>query len=108
MEHKREIEELIQTAKALDVSSGPLKEKTEQGHKRELRRISTDELRAGLLLLERHYRNQLIGGDLDPDRSRHCIDAIREIEDAQAALKRNCNEFLMLVALLCRLADKAS
>ncbi len=107
-EHKREIEELIQTAKAQGVSSGPLKEKTELGHKRELRRISTGELRAGLLLLERHYRNQLIGGDLDPDRSRHCIDAIREIEDAQAALKRNCNEFLMLVALLCRLADKAS
>lgn len=107
-EQKKETNELSELAKALGVSRAQLVDKLEEKHKRELRRIRTTELRAGLLVLERYYRNKLALEELPPGTTRANMDAIRQIEDSQSVLARNCNEFLLLVALLSRLADKAS
>ena len=107
-EQKKETSELNEMAKALGVSRAFLGDKLEEKHKRELRRIRTTELRAGLLLLEMHYRNQLLLEGLPSGAPRADMDAIRQIEDSQSALVRNCNEFLLLVALLSRLPSKAS
>lgn len=104
-EQKNEIEELNKTAKAMGVSRSTLSDSVEERHRRELRRIRTAELRSGLMLLERHYRDLLLQED---GLKAEWVSAIRLIEDAQMALTRNCNEFLMLMALLSRLATKSS
>ncbi|NNN19700.1 MAG: hypothetical protein HKL84_07595 [Acidimicrobiaceae bacterium] len=107
-EQKKEVKEVTELAKA----QGDLRESTvkrlEDQHHRELRRIRTAEFRAGLLLLERYYRNQIVLSGHEPSRHKYLIDVISQIEEAQQALRRNCNEFLMLVALLSRLAGKGS
>lgn len=65
-------------------------------HKRELRRVRTDELQAGLATLAGAYRDRLLEGRAAPA----AFDALR---DATAELVRNPNEALLLTALLLRL-----
>ena len=69
-------------------------------HKRERKRLSDDELRFGLSILETHYRRALPAAR-DP---RGCLDALEAIHAAHAALIRNPNKALLLQALLLRLA----
>lgn len=108
VEQKKEISELGKVAESLGIKKSSLTDKAEARHKRELRRIRTTELRAGLLLLERRYRDQLILEDPSPGKVSQCLFAIQEIEDVQIQFRRNANEFLILVALLTRLAEYPS
>lgn len=107
-EQKKEIKEVTELAKAQGDLRESMVKRLEDRHHRELRRIRTAEFRAGLLLLERNYRNRIVLSGHEPSQQEFFIDAISQIEEAQQALRRNCNEFLMLVALLSRLARKGS
>ena len=68
-------------------------------HKREVRRLRTDELRLGLSALAGAYRDEMIVA-ADPTTAMAGIAAVRE---AEAALRFNPNEELWLVALALRL-----
>ena len=76
------------------------RKEVEDRHKREVRRVRTDELQAGLATLAGAYRDRLAAGRCDTA----CFDAIR---DATAHLVRNPNEALLLSALLLRLSPRA-
>lgn len=69
-------------------------------HRRELRRLRSDELRFGLATLAGVYRDALVADVAD---SGACVDAVRAIQGAAEALTRNPNESLLLQALLLRL-----
>jgi len=69
-------------------------------HKRELRRLRTDELRYGLAILSGAYRDALVAGTADPAGCAGAVDALRV---AAENLIRNPNEALLLQALLLRL-----
>lgn len=72
----------------------------DEAHKRQLRRFRTDELRFGLALLQRAYRDAMVSGDrLDPAAT-----AIADIAElATATARHNPNERLQLQALFVRL-----
>lgn len=77
----------------------------EERHKRQLRRLRTDEMRMGLGELARAYRDELVA---DPGARRVddvgvALDAIWQAADA---LVRNPNEELLLQALLLRLPPR--
>jgi DNA polymerase-3 subunit delta' len=70
-------------------------------HKREIRRLRSDELRFGLATMARVYRDRLVeGGDgqVDP------IDALPHVQAAAENLIRNPNEPLLLQDLLLKLS----
>ena len=69
-------------------------------HKRELRRLRTDELRFGLATLSVAYRDALVAGSAD---ARACAEAVDALRTAAENLVRNPNEALLLQALLLRL-----
>ncbi|MEO6628221.1 MAG: hypothetical protein ABIP03_06580 [Aquihabitans sp.] len=71
----------------------------EARHKREIRRLRADELRLGLSSLAGTYRDELVVA-ADPSLAISGIEAVRE---ADAALKFNPNEELLLVSLALRL-----
>lgn len=70
---------------------------TEDRHKREKRRVRLDELRFGLAVLARSYRDRLEG---EPQRA---IAAIEQIHLTIEGFDRNPNERLALEAMLLRL-----
>ncbi len=65
-------------------------------HKRELRKVRTDDLKAGLATLSHALRERLAEGRVNAD----ALDAVR---DATAAMIRNPNEPLLLSALFLRI-----
>ncbi|MGI9033685.1 MAG: DNA polymerase III subunit delta' [Acidimicrobiales bacterium] len=69
-------------------------------HRRELRRLRTDEARFGLGVLSAAYRDALVSGTAD---ARACIDAIDALRTAAENLARNPSELLALQALLLQL-----
>ena len=72
-------------------------------HKREVRRLRTDELRFGLAVLERAYRDVI--ATAPPAVARAALDAVAAIHEAAHELsERNPNEALLLQALLMRLS----
>jgi len=71
----------------------------EARHKRELRRLRTDELRLGLSSIAGTYRDELLVSS-DPGRAIGAIDAIRQADED---LKFNPNEELWLTALVLAL-----
>lgn len=73
-------------------------------HRRELRRLRTDELRFGLATLADVYRDAVVAGGGDQQSFVHALSAI---QDAAEALARNPNESLLLQALLLRLPPLA-
>jgi DNA polymerase-3 subunit delta' len=75
------------------------RKEVEDRHKRELRRVRTDELQAGLATLAGTYRDRLAAGRAEPT----VFAAIRE---AEKHLVRNPNEALLLSALLLRLSPR--
>lgn len=82
--------------------AGPSVKQMEDRHKRELRRLRLDELRAGLVTVAGAYRDRLApGADL-----KACLEALDVIAAAHEALARNPNETLLLQAMLVRL-DRA-
>ncbi len=76
------------------------RKEVEDRHKREVRRVRTDELQAGLATLAGAYRDRLAAGRADPA-------AFTAIRDAAEHLVRNPNEALLLSALLLRLSPPA-
>ncbi len=68
-------------------------------HKREARRHRTDELRFGLTVLARRYRQALI----DASEPARIVEAIGAIHSSAESLARNPNERLQLQALFLRL-----
>jgi DNA polymerase-3 subunit delta' len=71
----------------------------EDVHKRELRRQRVDELRFGLLVLSRHYRDELTVSS----RPAPLVAALGAIQATSEALIRNPNETLQFQALFLRL-----
>lgn len=69
-------------------------------HKREVRRLRTDELRFGLATLESRYRDALAAGVASGAGARAVLAAIDAIEAANEALIRNPGESLLLQSLL--------
>ncbi|MDQ3680395.1 MAG: hypothetical protein M3378_07615 [Actinomycetota bacterium] len=72
----------------------------EARHRREQRRLRTDELRLGLATLATRYREGLDTGHDTPA----CVEALDAIAAANEALTRNPNQTLLLQALLVRLS----
>lgn len=89
---------------------GSGRKELEARHKREQRRIRTDELRFGLATLASAYRDAFLA---DAHRSTHgiatrvALEAIAHIDRAARAIVRNPNESLLLQGLLSRLTDAA-
>ena len=73
----------------------------EARHRRERRRVRTDEVRLGLATLAEHYRAKL--PTADRAATRRYLDALKAIGAANEALIRNPNEVLLLTALLVSL-----
>jgi len=95
---RRQAVELVELDR-LDEIAGRKKgrKEVEDRHKREVRRVRTDELQAGLATLAAALRDQLAAGRGDPA-------AFAAIGDAAKHLVRNPNEALLLSALLLRLS----
>jgi DNA polymerase-3 subunit delta' len=76
---------------------------------REERRWRTDEIRAGLGVLSRAYRDRLTAalrsGNPDPSEVERCSRAVGAITAAAASFERNPHEGLMLESLLVRLGS---
>jgi len=81
----------------------PRRAAIEERHKREQRRVRTDELRAGLSALMSVYRERLFEPETSPQRLRATLAAISAIDGAAKYLSRNVNETMLLQSLLLRL-----
>ncbi len=77
----------------------------EERHKREQRRVRTDELRSGLATLAGVYLSQLAAPLVPPRRMAALEDACCAIDEAAKFLSRNPNETLLLQSLFVRLGD---
>lgn len=92
--HGRELEALDRRAAELG-ERGLGRATVVARHKRELRKLRTDELRFGLATLARRYRDRLVDAP-DADAAR----ALERVHHTARELIRNPNETLMLQALL--------
>ena len=99
--HAAERERLDERALATGERTGGAKRELEDRHKREERRLRTDELRSGLATLAGVYRDRLASGSGDVAHAVAALDALRATNEA---LVRNPNEVLQLQALLLRLS----
>lgn len=79
---------------------GGRRTKLAERHRRELRRLRTDELRFGLAVVEAAYRDALREGA----PARACVEAIAAVDAAARELLRNPTEALFLQALFVRLS----
>jgi len=75
----------------------------EERHRRELRRVRTDELRAGLSALSAMYRERLFEPKVSTQRLKATLAAMAAIDEAATRLSRNVNETMLLQWLLLRL-----
>jgi DNA polymerase-3 subunit delta' len=75
----------------------------EARHRREVRRLRTDEVRAGLGVVGERYRRALV----DAARPAPLVEAVERLEATAAALIRNPSEGLLLEALLLDLPPLA-
>lgn len=78
-------------------SRGSGKKRLEDRHKREIRRFTTDELRAGLTVMASSYRDALVAERMSPNDAAEAITAINE---TISALARNVNSSLALQRLV--------
>ncbi len=88
--HASELEELDAREEMLG-TRGSGRSGVDARHKRELRRLRTEELRFGLRILARRYSRALASGG-----GHESIEAIARLRDANEALIRNPNESLLL------------
>ncbi len=95
-----ELEELAEQAKMMGERGLPGRADIEARHRREQRRIRTDDLRAGLATLAALYRGRLDSGPAD---ARTAIRAIELIDEAAKRLTLNVNDTLLLEWLLAKL-----
>lgn len=100
--HKSELEALTERAERYGMPKGSQKT-VDDRHRRERRRFRTDELRFGLGILARVYRDRIVA-DLGTGRAvPSSLNAVDAIGWAAEALERNPNEVLLLQALLVKL-----
>lgn len=88
--HAGELEELDKREEMLG-TRGSGRTSVDARHKRELRRLRTDELQFGLRVLAQRYGRELADGG-----GPNLIDAVGRLRDANEALIRNPNETLLL------------
>ena len=88
-------------AKELGERGAGLREMDER-HRRQQRRIRTDELKAGLAALEEEYRNRMAAARSEAE-ARSAAAAAAAVDEAGRELVRNPNETLLLQALLVKL-----
>lgn len=98
--HLQEIEALQEREESFGVR-GSGRKNLETEHKREIRRFRIDELQFGLTTLANTFRNKL-----HENPSEAVTRSIEHIRRANAALRRNPNEKLLLQALLISLSDE--
>ena len=98
-----ELEALKEEAERRGEKSIAGRDAVEARHKRELRRVRTDELRAGLDALLSVYRERLVAADVLRQRLRTTLAAMAAIDEAGTRLSRNVNETMLLQWLLLRL-----
>ncbi len=105
---EEELSELGEAATAMGERGIPGRRELDERHRREQRRVRTDELRFGLSSLADSYRDRLRAATAEGTGSvAACLGAIEAIHDAGEALIRNPNESLLLQALLLRLSALA-
>ena len=75
----------------------------EERHNRELRRVRTDEIRAGLAALAEVCRERLLEPELSTQRLRSTLASIAAIDEASTRLSRNVNATMLLQWLLLHL-----
>ncbi|MGA2803138.1 MAG: hypothetical protein ABSF89_01935 [Acidimicrobiales bacterium] len=75
----------------------------EERHNRELRRVRTDEIRAGLAALSAVCRQRLAEPEVSAPRLRSTLAAIAAIDEASTRLNRNVNSTMLLQWLLLHL-----
>lgn len=105
-----ETEERAAAARAAGERGVPGRRELEEAHRRALRRVRVDELRAGLGALAASYRDRLVtaGGAGDHRPAGACLEALDAVAATVESLTRNCNEALALQALLVRLSRLAA
>jgi DNA polymerase III subunit delta' len=102
-----ELEAADNAAKDAGLKRTPNRKAIEDRHRRELRRVRTDELRAGLALLAATFRARLGSDRAAPSRIAQLTDINKEIEDASSRLRRNVNERLLLESLFLKIERAA-
>jgi len=95
--HMVELEELAEREDLLGTRGSGRKD-MEARHKREIRKVRDDELRFGLGVLARRYRDRIAGGG-----GLEFVEAVSRLRDANDALLRNPNEALLLLNLFWNL-----
>lgn len=83
-----------EAAAAVGAATAGARKELEDRHKREARRLRDDELRFGLAVLARRYRERAVAGD------RAAVAAVARLREANEALVRNPNEALLLQSVL--------
>ena len=105
----RQAEELAAAAEAAERAGErhlPGRQAIEERHKREQRRVRTDELRAGLASLAAAYRSRLDAPGMPSRRVAALLGSCAVLDEAAKSLVRNPNEALLVQALLLSL-DRA-
>ncbi len=100
--HEEELSHLAELAEQAGERSLPGRPLIEERHRREQRRVRTDELRAGLAVLSATYRARLQDGGA-PSLLSINLRAIGLLDEAAGRLVRNPNETLLIEWLLVRL-----
>lgn len=98
-----EVEEAVAASRSAGERQLPGRAAMDERHKREQRRVRSDELRAGLAVLAASYRARLAAEQSSSRRLAGVAKAVDAVDQASAALARNPNEALLLEALLVRL-----
>lgn len=102
--HAAEMSELEQRIQ-LYGERGSGRKELEDRHKREVRRVQTDELRFGMATLAAVYRDSLVGGASVLAPPARAMTAIRALDHAGESLVRNPNPTLLLQGLLISLTE---
>jgi DNA polymerase-3 subunit delta' len=103
-----EMEEAVAASKRAGERPVPGRAAMEERHKREQRRVRSDELRAGLAVLAASYRSRLTAEQSSARRLASAAKAVDAVDAASSALARNPNEVLLLEALLVRLDSEGN
>lgn len=116
-EHEREVEALDASARASGERGAPGRRDVLERQRREERRWRTDELRTGLGVLARTYRDRMLEAVSSPPSAAAGTgdgpagapaEAVALVTAAAEALRRNANETLLLESLLVRLGRAAA
>jgi DNA polymerase-3 subunit delta' len=112
--HAGEMAELEERA-AITGERGSGRRELEERHRREQRRLRTDELRLGLATLEAAYRDRAAAAAVSATATpasgagaaaRAALESARTVQRATQAIERNPNEALLLQTLMVRLTSR--